>query len=586
MASFVLNGHRRRVVAAFVALVSSASQVHAQPAPDPKASLADADKASRAKDWATAARSYDAANKVQPSAEALEGLANAQYNGGQLGEAHASYTEWLAKYGPKAPPAKKKTAETRLKELTDKTGTVGLTVSETGAAVIVDDKPAGTTPLASPLRLAAGIHKVRVTKDGFLPFEGNPNVTAGGATTLQVNLSPSATKGKLVVKEKTGKPIRVLVDNVDMGEAPWSGDVDPGSHQVSARGVGLVATPEKVLVERGRTHEVELTASSSSAPVRIGTSDGKGLVYLDGKLVGEGSFVGDVPAGTHQLKITREGYDPFEESIEIKEKEPFGRTVTLKISSKIETGPVQEVERLEGVYGGFTLLGMFTPGGTNSSIERDCDDRARVPTLLSCEAPSGLGGGVGGFLGYHWDPVGIELFVAAQYDQRTLKNDVAAASTDPGIGPDPARFESFNVRRTAGLGAARVRLTLQTKKLRFGFAAGAGVSRRVLFLDRRTTAKDDGAVDIVIADGEGYWSPVVTFEPSVMYRASPGVAIMLGAQIFLDAPGTFLNGDKNPRTDPAGNRAVGLRSLSTPSYELAADMQIFIGPFVGMMFGP
>jgi hypothetical protein len=328
------------------------------------------------------------------------------------------------------------------------------------------------------------------------------------------------------------------------------------------------------------------STENAGAPVRITTSDGKGLIHIDGKLVGEGSFVGEIPAGAHQLKITREGYDPFEEAIVVKEKEPFGRTVTLKISSKIETGPVQEVERLEGVYGGFTLLAMFTPGGTNSVIEQDCDDKGRLPTLVSCEAPSGFGGGIGGFIGYHWDPVGIELFLAGQYDQRTLTNEVAAASTDPGFGPDPARSESFNLRRSAGLGAARVRWTIQTKKIRFSFAAGAGVSRRTLFLERRTAAKDDGQVDVFVADGEGYWSPLVSFEPSVMYRATPTFALALGAQIFLDAPATFLNGDRNPRTQPAGNRSLGLRSLSTPSYELAANMQVFIGPFIGMMFGP
>jgi hypothetical protein len=323
-----------------------------------------------------------------------------------------------------------------------------------------------------------------------------------------------------------------------------------------------------------------------SAPVRIATSDGKGVIYLDGKVVGEGTFVGEIPAGPHQLRITREGYDPFEETIDIKPKDPFGRTVTLKISSKIETGPVQDVERLEGLYGGFTLLAMFTPGGTDSVIERDCDDKGRVPTLASCEAPSGFGGGLGGFIGYHWDPVGIELFLAGQYDQRTLKNDVLAANTDPGFGPDPARLEEFNLRRSAGLGAARVRLTLQQKKFRFSFAAGAGISRRTIFLERRTAAKGGPETDVLVADGEGYWSPLVSFEPSVMFRMTPGVALAAGAQIFLDAPATFLNGEKNPRTQPEGNHSLGLRSLSAPSYELAANMQVFIGPFIGMMFGP
>lgn len=584
---------RARLARTIAAAVLCASlPASAQTAPDPKASLADGDKAAKSKDWATAARSYDAANKAAPSDAALDGLANAQYSGGQLGEAHASYTEWLAKYGAKASAAKKRTAETRLKELEGKTAPVTIVVNEAGAAVSIDDRPVGTSPLPAPVRLGTGAHKLRITKDGFAPFEQSPQVADGSPMTVQAQLVSSAAKGRVTVKEKSGKPVRVLVDNVDVGDAPWSGELDPGPHQIGVRGTGLIAAPQQITVERGKAQDVELAASSSSAPVRITTNDGKGLIYLDDKLVGEGSFVADIPAGEHRLKITREGFDPFEETIAVKDKEPFSRTVTLKINSKIETGPVTEIDRMEGVYGGFSLLALFTPGGTGSSLENDCEAKSTIPALVSCDAPSGAGGGLGGFVGYHWDPVGVELFASLQYDQRTIKNDWNASATDPGIGPDPARFESFNVRRLAGLGVARIRLTHQWSKVRLSFATGIGVARRVFFFDRRTTAKDNGSVDVFVAENEGYWSPVVSVEPSVHYRISKGVSVMAGAHLMLDAPATFMNGDENPVTK--GENGHGLasappfppRPLTTPAYELASNMQIFIGPFIGMMFGP
>lgn len=593
--SFVPAGSWRRRVASVVAaallgpalLAASAGTAHAQTAADSKASLADADKATKAKDWASAARSFDAANKAQPSSDALEGLANAQYQGGQLGEAFAAYTEWLEKYGAKVPAAKKKTAETRLKELGDKTGTVTVTVNEPGAAISVDEKPVGTSPLASPLRLPAGPHRIRVTKDGFSPVDQAPNVAPGTSTPVQVTLVSAATKGKLVVKEKAGKAVRVTVDGIDMGDAPWTGDVDPGAHDIGIRATGLVATPQKVTVERGKTQEIELVASTSSASVKIGTSDAKGLVYFDDKLVGEGSFIGDVPAGTHKLKITREGYDPFEEDLVVKDKEPLSRTVTLKLSSKISTGPVQETERLEGVYGGFGIVGFLTPGGTGDSISTACDTKGQVPSLASCDAPGGAGGGLGGFVGYHWDPIGIELYVAGHYDQRTLTNDWNAANTDPGLGPDPARLEEFNLRRAGGLGLLRVRATWQSKKIRLSFAGGAGVSYRVMFLDRITTAKDDPRLrDAFVSDVPSYVSPVIALEPSVHYRLTPGLALSLGVQLLLETPSSFLNDRENPKTTAERLHTLGARGLTTPSYELASNVQVFVGPVLGMMFGP
>jgi hypothetical protein len=587
---------RRRFAALLAAALLSPSLVSApafaQATADAKASLADGDKAARAKDWSSAAKLYDAANKTQPSSEALEGLANAEYQGGQLGEAHADYTEWLAKYGAKAPAAKKKTAETRLKELGEKTGSIILFANESGAAVIVDDKQVGVTPLAAPIRVSAGAHHLRVTKAGFAPFDQSPNVNAGGAATLTVTLAPGADKGKLVVKEKTGKPVRVTVDNIDMGDAPWTGDVDPGQHSVGARATGLFAPPQRVNVQGGKTQEIELTASSSSAPVKIGTSDGKGLIYLDGKLVGEGSFVGDIPSGAHALRITREGYDPFEEEINVKDKEPLARTVTLKINSKIETGTAEVVERTEGIYGGFAFLAMFTPGGTGNDIQKTCAG-AHPPELVSCDAPDGFGGGFSGFIGYHWDPVGIELFLAAQYDQRTMKMDWNAASTDLGFGPDPARREDYKLRRAGGMALARARLTLQGPRIRFTAALGAGLSKRYMFLQRDTTAKDSADRDLYVSDTASYWSPVVAIEPAVMFRITPGTAIGVGLQLFLDTPATFLSGNpkgENPRSNRESGHALGQvpvqRGLTTNAMDLASNLQVFVGPYIGMMFGP
>ncbi|HVJ92253.1 MAG TPA: PEGA domain-containing protein, partial [Labilithrix sp.] len=322
MAFSPLRMRRRAIACIGAALLPSAvlatTPAFAQPATDAKASLAEANKAVRAKDWATAIRAFDTANRAQPSSEALEGLAKAREQAGAFGEAHAAYAEWLERYGAKAPAPKKKQVEARLKELADKTGTLTITVDEAGAQIVVDDKPIGVSPLASPLRLTAGPHHVRVTKEGFVPFDRTPHVGGGATATVEVKLVAASSKGKLVVKEKNGKAVRVLLDGVDMGDAPWSGEVEAGQHEVGLRATGLTAIPQKLTVERGKTQEVELVASSSSAPLKIGTSDAKGLIYIDGKLVGEGSFIGEVPAGTHKLKITREGYDPFEEDIVVK----------------------------------------------------------------------------------------------------------------------------------------------------------------------------------------------------------------------------------------------------------------------------
>ncbi len=559
-------------------------------APDAKISLANGDKAARAKEWAKAQSEYQTANAATPSSDALDGLANAHYQQKHDSEAYVAYESWLKTYGA-ANPGKKRAAEARLKELEAKTGLLAIDAAESGATITVDDKPSGTTPLAAPLRLAVGPHRTRVTKEGFVPFDQAPNVAAGTTATVHVKLEAQTTKGRLSVREKAGKAIRVFVDGVDMGEAPWVGEVEAGPHEVRGRSGAMTAVAEKVTVERGKTRDVELVASASYATLKAGTSDGKGLIYLDDKLVGEGTFASDVPSGPHSLRITREGYDPFEETIDLKEKETLARTITLKLSSKIETGPVQKENRpLEGIYGGFGLLMTFLPGGMNSSMQKGCEDPRPPVELTGCSGETGgLGGGVTGFVGYHWDPIGVELFLGAQYDETKPSLKWSASSTDAGIFADPPRKEDFAVRRVGGFGIARIRLTLQGEKVRFSIAGGVGLSYRSLVLTRDASRDSDGATDKLVPDAQSYLSPILSLEPSLQYRIGPHTAIALGLSLLVESPRSFdqipttkmekLHGFSNGPNAPASG-------LTTPAYELATGTQIFVGPFIGMMFGP
>lgn len=566
-----------------IALVPAAAFAQADTA---KTALAAGDKAAKAKDWNAALAQYESANKAQPSAEALEGIANAHYQMKQDAEAYAAYRAWLDTYGAKAPKAKRTAAESRLKELDARTGPLTVTVNEAGAQLLVDDKPMGTTPLAAPLRVAAGPHRVRVAKDGFIPVDQLPNVQAGTGATLDVKLEAATTKGKVLVKEKMGRPIRVVVDGVDMGDAPWSGDLEAGSHEISGKSPTFSAVPEKIQVERGKSQEVVLVASSTVAPLKISTSDGKGLIYLDGKLVGEGSFASDVPAGGHQLRVTREGYDPYEEEIVLVEKQPRSLAVTLKLASKIETQAVKAEDRtLEGIYGGFGLLGTLLPGGLGSSMQRECERATPPPGLVGCSGTgSDVGGGVNGFLGYHWDPVGVELFLGAHYDQSKITRDWASPDGGAGIGADPARTEEFTIRRLGGHVAFRMRLTLQSKRIRFTAPLGVGLSYRTMILERRTTLASDPSVKSgYLPDAQGYLAPVLSFEPGVHYRFSDSMSVGVGVSLLLESPNPF---GSIPTTPLDKTQRLGPNPLTTSPYELARDKQIYIGPYIGMMFGP
>src|SRR5690606_817415 len=137
-----------------------------------------------------------------------------------------------------------------------------------------DGEEVGTTPLTGPLRLPAGPHRVAASKPGFFPFERAPSVPPRGTATFSATLEAESTKARVSVHEKDGRAIRVFVDRVDMGDAPWSGEVEPGQHEIGGRSATLAAVPQTITVARGESVDVVLVASANTAPVRVVTSDG------------------------------------------------------------------------------------------------------------------------------------------------------------------------------------------------------------------------------------------------------------------------------------------------------------------------
>lgn len=78
--------------------------------------------------------------------------------------------------------------------------------------------------------------------------------------------------------------------------------------------------------------------------MNIGANISGAKVYLDGKYVGttDGGVITitDVPAGTHVVKATKEGYNPAEVTITV----PETTTVTLKLTRKKYTVTVKVVD--------------------------------------------------------------------------------------------------------------------------------------------------------------------------------------------------------------------------------------------------
>lgn len=558
----------------------------APPAPplNEKAELAAGDAAAHSKDWSTALAHYEAARHVAPSARAQIGAADALYQLGRLGEAYEAYTETLTTYGPKLGPADKAVVNGRLKDLAGKTGWLSVRVAEPGADVQVDGQPIGLSPVPALLRVAVGSHIVRVTKEGFAPVETRGDVSPDGKDVLDITLVRAATQGHLVV-QSTGEPVRVLIDGVDVGVTPWEGDVAPGPHEVTGRTSTAIAPPQQVKVVAGASSSVQLAASSISAHLQIRTSDGQGLVVVDGSPKGQGAFAGDVAPGQHTLTVSRDGYQPYQKAVTLAPQETWAETVTLSPVVAVTSNVTGAERPIEGIYGGLGLTGLFGVGGQGTELETGCTTLG----ASSCNTPSPRGGGLFGYVGFTWNPVGFELLLAGAFDT------VAQTATYTGAGgsnaspyASPARVETFHFYRGGGIGAVRARAIFPIGSIvRATVAGGLGLSYKQMFMTRRAVATSGGAEDFYVPESVGYLSPAITAEVGLHLRLTPTFALAVGALLWADSAsiaGSNSVPPEAPRNLLAANQAP--QPIPTPEYHLATGPQVFLGPYLGFQFGP
>jgi hypothetical protein len=156
---------------------------------DARRHLTAARRAEGVKDWNTALTEYSASMTAAPSGVAQFGMAQAKYELKDDPAAYEDYEAFLTTYGDSLGPRARAEAEARLQELWGRTGAMVIRVSENGAVVSIDDRPIGTSPVGTPIRVGIGAHKVRVTKPRFAPFEVVREVTGGARVAVDVTLN-------------------------------------------------------------------------------------------------------------------------------------------------------------------------------------------------------------------------------------------------------------------------------------------------------------------------------------------------------------------------------------------------------------
>ena len=110
---------------------------------------------------------FEASYRTGGRPSALRNIGQCHRDLNHFAEAFDAYTQLLERHAAQLSGGEREALAHALEELAELSGAVAITSSEAQAAVELDGKPIGTTPLAGSKRVGLGVHHVIVTKFGL-----------------------------------------------------------------------------------------------------------------------------------------------------------------------------------------------------------------------------------------------------------------------------------------------------------------------------------------------------------------------------------------------------------------------------------
>ncbi|MEI7894559.1 MAG: PEGA domain-containing protein, partial [Myxococcales bacterium] len=473
---------------------------------------------------------------------ALKNVAQCQRELKRFAAAYGSFELLLKEHDAVLKPKEKTEIQRVLADLALVTGTLEVRTTEADAVVFLDGIRVGTTPLAAPLRVDLGSHKIRLEKPARIPFEADIVVAGQQAAVVEPKLAPEVKTGKLEVREKTGQAIKVVVDGEERGPAPWSGELLPGRHEVEGRGDKIVAPKQAVDVVLGKATEIVLVAAVPTESVTVRSGIPEAQISVDGALVGTGTYEGKLAIGTHRLRITAPGFATHDAALEVVE----GRSVMMDIPLKASV-PAKREEDPDDAFRGFFFRWdlAFNVQTASENYFTTCSNVG-----VKCDTPNPLGGAMTFHFGHNFNWVGID--VALAFGGLAIERKLTDTKSVSVTGVSPSSF--------VGIGP---RFLSPGSIVRFTASADLGLAIRSVVLKT-----DQGANWAV------YGSPGLLLDAGILLGSTPGAKFSLGIMSLIEFAGGA-SAWAGKMDDPLGSRPA----------QMATQTSVLIGPFLGIQTG-
>ncbi|KYF82937.1 hypothetical protein BE20_00795 [Sorangium cellulosum] len=373
--------------------------------------------------WAAAAAEFTVSRRLYPTINATFNAADCLRKLQRYDEALEMFEALLREF-PRLPQSEKASAQLAIDELRALVGTVEITGAKPGASIVIDGRDRGDYPPVNPIRVAAGVHMVRILKDGYAPFEMRVEVAGGRTAPVIVKHVALTESGRLKVTEQSGKAVDVVVDGDVVGQTPWEGTLAVGAHMVVLRGERNLGTgPAAAPVKAGQLTTLSLRAEELEAMLRVDPTPAGAMVTIDGVPVGRGTWEGALRAGAHRIEVRDEGFVPVTRQLNFARGQQEKLTIALPRDDDAEVWkkPSKLVVDLTTGFAVVPSLG----GDVAGRCDGGCSRSVGLGGLGLLHAGYELGSGVG---------FGATLGYVLAYQKTAAR---AATVTPYGLSPEP-----------------------------------------------------------------------------------------------------------------------------------------------------
>ncbi len=217
------------------------------------------------------------------------------------------------------------------------TGTLEVTSIPEGAEVLIGDEKKGVTPLT--LELAVGTHALSVVHPNYEQKRENIRIETGKTLAKEYLLDPKTGYALEVTSEPSGA--RVYIDGTYRGTTPVRNlelEKSTGTLRVRKDGYGYKDVQLNLSSGPNRQH---VRLEQQTFRLTIGSDPEGAQVFLGGRELGTTPVTRSLSPGTYQIRITKEGYQTQDVSIQLDKdlEKSYTLAAAVPVSVEIKVRP-------------------------------------------------------------------------------------------------------------------------------------------------------------------------------------------------------------------------------------------------------